>query len=812
MLAPYRVLDLANEDGILCGQLLADLGCDVVAIEPPGGSSARRRGPFAGDVRDPERSLTWWAWARGKRSAVLDLESATDRELLRRLAAGADFFIESAPPGRMSELGLGYADLAARNPALIYVSISAFGQDGPKAGYAATDLIGLAASAALYLSGEAEGPPVRVAIPQAGLHAAADGAMGALVAHFARKRSGRGQHVDVSMQHSTTLATQFRALDAAIGETPARRVSGGAFVKGAFLRTRYPTTDGWVVLGPGFLPSTGHFMKRLLAWAVEEGRCEPALVDEDWGSFALRIAAGVLPETAYEPVDGVLREFFATKTNAELMEQSVKRRLLVAPILDLGQIASSPQLAAREFATELPSPIDGSPVAHPGPWAKLGATPIRFTRRAPRIGEHSAEVRREPLRTPLSVAEAARETVLAGYDTRGALPFEGVRVLDLFWVLAGPGATRLLADYGATVVHVESSKRIDTLRVIPPYQFANPHPEGAGAFQSANANKLGVTIDMHSPEGRAVILDLVRWADVVTDSFGPGVLENLGLGWETIRETNPRAILLESCLMGQTGPWRTFTGFGNLAASVTGYMTLAGQPGGIPAGPWAAYTDFIAVRYNALALMAALDVQARTGRGQRIDQAQAESALHFSAPGYLDFRVNGRVLCASGNADENYFPHGVYKCAGEDRWVALAVRDERDWAELCAEMERADLLGRREEREIASAALAAWCAAREPAAIERTLQERGVPAHAVLDTADLYACPQMQHRGHWIETEHSIYQTTFVESGRIQMSELAPRRPKSAIHFGRDNDVVLREILGYGEERIAALKEKGALA
>lgn len=810
MLRAYRVLDLANEDGILCGQLLADLGCDVIAIEPPGGSSARLRGPFAGDVRDPERSLTWWAWARGKRSAVLDLASEADREELRRLARGADFLIESFAPGRMASLGLGYADLAALNPALIYVSISAFGQDGPKAHYAATDLIGLAAGASHFLSGESDGRPVRAAIPQAGLHAAADGAVGALVAHFARARTGRGQHVDVAMQHSTTLATQFRALDAAIGETPARRVSGGSYVKGAFLRTRHRSADGWVTLGPAFLPSTGHFMKRLLAWLAEEGRCDPALVDEDWNSFALRLIGGALPETAYEPVDAALREFFATKTGAELMEQSVKRRLLLAPVLDLGQIVSSPQLAAREFAVTLPSPVDGAPVRYPGAWAKFSDTPLRFVHGPPRVGEHTDAVRADQRKKPLSIAEATLATVREG--ERAALPFEGVKVLDLFWVLAGPGATRVLADYGATVVHVESSKHVDTLRVIPPYQFANPHPEGAGGFQSANANKLGVTIDMHTPEGRDVILDLVRWADVVTSSFAPGVLDGLGLGWETIHAQNPRAILLESCLMGQSGPWRAFTGFGNLAASVTGYMTLASERDGIPSGPWAAYTDFIAVRYNTLALLAALDVQRRTGRGQRVDQAQAESALHFAAPGVLDFTVNGRVVRGAGNEDERYFPHDVFRCAGQDRWVAIAVRDERDWRALCDEMARPDLSGRRDERDAVNAALSAWCAEREAGAVERALQARGVPAHELLDTAGLFACPQMQHRAHWIACEHSIYQTTFVESGRLKLGELEARAPKAAIHFGRDNELVLKEILGYGAEKIAALAEKGVLA
>jgi crotonobetainyl-CoA:carnitine CoA-transferase CaiB-like acyl-CoA transferase len=290
------------------------------------------------------------------------------------------------------------------------------------------------------------------------------------------------------------------------------------------------------------------------------------------------------------------------------------------------------------------------------------------------------------------------------------------------------------------------------------------------------------------------------------------VLDGLRLGWEAIHAENPRAILLESCLMGQTGPWRTFTGFGNLAASVTGYMTLAAERDGLPSGPWAAYTDFIAVRYNTLALLGALEAQRRTGRGQRIDQAQAESALHFAAPAVLDYTVNGRVVRGCGNEDAHYFPHDVFPCAGNDRWVAISVRDERDWEALCAELARPDLTARRADRAVVIDALSAWCREREAGAIERALQARGVPAHEVLDTAGLYECPQLLHREHWLECEHSIYQTTFVESGRVKLSACESLKPKAAIHFGRDNERVLKEILGYGEEKIAALREKGALS
>ena len=369
----------------------------------------------------------------------------------------------------------------------------------------------------------------------------------------------------------------------------------------------------------------------------------------------------------------------------------------------------------------------------------------------------------------------------------------------------------MLADYGAEVVHVESIRHIDTLRVIPPYQFSHPHPEGAGGFQSANANKLGLTLDLGSAAGREIALELARWADVVTESFAPGVIENYGLGWETLKEVNPNLIMLSSCLMGQTGPWRNFTGFGSLAASVTGFQQIASWPGRAPAGPYGAYTDFISVRYNALCILAALEHRDRTGRGQYIDQSQAEAGLHFQGPAFLDYTLNGVRTQASGNEDLVMHPHGVYPCAGDDRWVAISVRDDSDWKSVCQEMSRDDLAARRDEREVVEAALVAWTQTREAGEIAQSLQSRGVPAHEVLDTPGLFACPQLQQRGHYVETAHEIYQTTTLESARLQMSRSAARVPESALSFGRDNRAVLEDILGYTPEQIAQLAERGVL-
>jgi crotonobetainyl-CoA:carnitine CoA-transferase CaiB-like acyl-CoA transferase len=802
VLDAYRVIDLS--DALLCGQILADLGADVIQVEPPEGSPLRRVGPFQGDLADPERSLTWWAYGRGRRSIVLDLACEDGRAELRRLITGADFLVESLPRARLAELGLDRASLEALNPTLVHVSITPFGRDGPKADWVATDLVSVAAAGLAHLNGDGDRPPVRCSVPQAHAHAAADAVVGALIAHFERKRSGRGQQVDVAEQHSATLATMFRSLDVPLAESPARRLAGGVYIAGSFVRTRYPVRDGFVVLGPAFLPTTGHFMTRLLRWAHEEGFGDAAALDEDWNSFALRMILGELPADAYEATDATLSAFLATRSKAELVEAACKRKLLLAPILDVGEIADSVQLRERGFALSLRPEGAAAPVRFPGPFARFERTPIGSQRPPPRLGEHGAEIRAEPTRRP----------ALAGSGPGGepAAPLEGVRILDLFWVLAGPGATRMLADYGAEVVRVESMLRPDTLRAIPPYQFNNPHMEGAAAFQCANANKLGLTLDLASAEGREIALELVRWADVVTESFAPGVIDRYGLGWQSLREIKPELVMISSCLLGQTGPWRDLTGFGNLAASVTGFQPLAGWPDRPPSGPYGAYTDFIGVRYNAACILAALEHRDRTGEGQYIDQAQAEAALHFLAPAFLDYTVNGRVPTAMGNDDPHLHPHGVYACAGEEQWIAIAVREEGEWQALCDALELRALAARRDERELVDRAIRERTREREGSELEATLQRSGVPAHRVLDTAQLFACPQLQHREHYLEIAHEIYQTTTIESSRLRLSRSRARVPESALHFGRDNRRVLESILGYSPEQIADLAARGVLA
>jgi crotonobetainyl-CoA:carnitine CoA-transferase CaiB-like acyl-CoA transferase len=397
---------------------------------------------------------------------------------------------------------------------------------------------------------------------------------------------------------------------------------------------------------------------------------------------------------------------------------------------------------------------------------------------------------------------------------------DDVRILDFMWVLAGPSATRVLADHGATVVRVESTRRIDTARTLAPFHDGVPGAERSALFHNTNANKLMVTLDPTTPAGRSVVLDLVRWADVVTESFKPGVMRSWGLDWPALRAVKPDLIMLGTCLMGQSGPWASFAGYGNLAAAVSGFSNLGGWPDRAPAGPFSAYTDYVSPRFVALAVLAALEHRRRTGEGQHIDLAQAEASLHFLGPALLDFEVNGRVPERVGNRDPECAPHGVYPAAGDDRWVAIVADGDRAFASLCRAIDRPALSadarfatpsGRRRHAEALDTEIAAWTRTRDPHDIERRLQAAGVAASAVQDSAALCADVQLAHRGHFLRVPHPELGDATIEGSRFRLSRTPARAPARAPTWGRDTARVLGELLGYDDGRITELVASGAL-
>ena len=404
------------------------------------------------------------------------------------------------------------------------------------------------------------------------------------------------------------------------------------------------------------------------------------------------------------------------------------------------------------------------------------------------------------------------------------LPLENVKICDFMWVMAGPASTRILADYGATVVRIESPTRIDTARTLSPYLDNNLGPDSSGLFANCNAGKFGISLDLANPAAREVVHDLVRWADVVTESFSPKAMRSWGFDYESLRKVNPKIIMLSSCLMGQTGPLAKIAGFGNMAAAIVGFHNLTGWPDRPPAGVFGAYTDYLSPRFTAMALLAALDYRRRTGVGQYIDQSQAECAIHFLGPAILDYTVNGRVGERVGNTDPVFVPHGVYQTAGQDQddddWVAIVCRNDDDWRRLCTAMKNESLArdqrfataaGRREHRNEIDSSIATWTRALDAAAIETLLQSQGIPSHAVQNSAAAYRDPQLTHRAHFVSLDHPTLGKFTVEGPRAKLSRTPASTRRAAPTLGQDNQQVLEKILGYNETKITELVSSGAL-
>ena len=797
-LGGLNVLDLCEEEGLMCGQLLADMGAHVHQLV-----SLSKADLLASDF--------WRAYTLGKRIEVIDWRQAP--QLVTGFAAEADVLLESCGPAKLEALGIRPDALYAANPGLIHVSITSFGATGPKAGYAATDLISAAASGHVQLSGPRSGAPLRITADQAQAHAASDAAVGVLIALADRERSGLGQHLDISAQQSMTLALLCRSLDKPCAHPPAERSAYALQLGEISLQTQFRCADGWVVTLQGVLPPLAGFMQRLMAWVLEEGHCAKQDLQWDWGSVGARMALGQVSTADWAPVQNGIERLLAGRRKAELMQAALSRRLLLAPVFTLDELLDSEQMAVRQCVVAGPS---GKRL---GAFAKFSRSPLPLgPAPPPEFSPASATAKAMNRRHSLTPSPEFSPASPADGDSP-PLPLAAVKVLDLFWVMAGPGATRMLADYGATVVHVESSRRIDMMRNVPPYISGQIAPERAAAHHSTNANKLNIALDISSAEGKEVLRDLIAWADVLTESFAPGVMERLGFSYANAAAINPDIIMISSALMGQTGPWRSYAGYGNLGAAVSGFHALAGQPGEPPAGCFGPYTDFTSVRFNALAILLALQERRRTGIGQHIDMAQAEAALQFLAPQCLAYWRNGEKPEALGNRHSKYAPQGLYPVRGDDRWLALSIRDDDDWRRLCDLSQDAALKDarhwpqaeRRRRHDELDARLSAWLADQDGSEAERSLQAANLPAHQVLDTYQLFEDPQLNHRQHFLTAPHVEFGPVAIESTRLRFSRSQPRQPQAAPHFGIDNHRVLEDILGYDGARLAELRKVGAL-
>jgi crotonobetainyl-CoA:carnitine CoA-transferase CaiB-like acyl-CoA transferase len=400
----------------------------------------------------------------------------------------------------------------------------------------------------------------------------------------------------------------------------------------------------------------------------------------------------------------------------------------------------------------------------------------------------------------------------------GRYALEGVHVLDFAWVGVGPITTKYLADNGADVIRIESAARVDVLRVSPPWHDGQPSSINSSQFfASYNTSKRSLALDLSKPRAREIALRLLPWAEVVVESFTPKVMRNWQLDYERLSALKPDLVMLSTCLQGQTGPRAGFAGFGQLLSALSGFYHILGYSPDEISPPYGAYTDYVAPRFAACAVLAALDYKRRTGIGQHVDLAQYEAGMQFLAPALIDYFTSGRVLNACGNRSDRYAPNGAYRCrdeAGNERWIAIAIVDDREWAAMLDILEAAPEPGfatmaqRFAQSDDLDAFIGGLVRERSAEDLTTELQAAGVAAYPVQSCLDLHRDENLRAFDFWHWLNHKEMGPSLYEGLQHRMSRTPGELRSAAPTLGQHSDEILGGMLGFSSDEIAELKRE----
>ncbi len=409
MLAGYRALDLTDEKGFLCGKILSELGVDVIKVEKPGGDDARKVGPFWHDQADPEKSLYWFSYNSSKRGITLDIRTERGKELFRELIKTADFVIESFAPGEFDRMGFGYGELCNIRKDIILTSITAFGQKGPYSQYQASDLVIMGMAGELFLTGDSDRRPVNISLPQACLHAGADAAVGSMLAHHHRRKSGEGQHVDVSLQQSAAwflaqTVPHWELDNLILGRVGTFRTSS----RGTLQRQVWPCKDGYIFFFMIGGQQGAKTCRNLVKWMVEEGMPNEFLQAYEWERFDMASATQDLIDT----ISGPIAEFFRTRTKKEALDAAMSRNISICPLMGMQDLLVDPNLTARDFWLPMEHPELNATIPYPRQFARSSENEMTTKSRAPLIGEHNSEIYGELGLSSDSIAELKKSGVI----------------------------------------------------------------------------------------------------------------------------------------------------------------------------------------------------------------------------------------------------------------------------------------------------------------------------------------------------------------------------------------------------------------
>ncbi|MBI2964415.1 MAG: CoA transferase [Deltaproteobacteria bacterium] len=792
-----------------CGELVAapyaaklfgHLGADVVKVEPPAGDPLRRRGPFLARQPHPERGGLHLYLDQAKRGVVIDPSRSADRRRLRRLVAAADVVIAGGSPRALEERGLGYAGLREINPRIVVTTIAPFGLSGPRRDWAATEIVEAAAGGWLHASPgglrDPALPPLKAFGQQADFQAGVHAAIVTLGALLARERTGRGQHVDVNVQ-------------AAIASNLEMGFVHWTYARHVVSRLGQRAIGPWGIIrladGPFFVVCVAEdHWQRLVDYL---GRPEWSR----WEIFSDRLMRARNALVLMPLLEKALSHLTCARAHVELQ----KRRIPCSPIFDMAMLLRSEHLRARGFFVELDHP-DAGRLTYPGAPFRFSRTPWRAAAAAPRLGEHTAEVLRE-----WGGRRAGKTTPAAPRPAADEAPLRGVRVADFCWVWAGAACTLQLAHLGAEVVRVEAAGLPDITRLIPPFADHRRGVNRAGYFNQYNQGKQSIGLNLKHADGLALAKRLVGASDVVTENFAAGVMDRIGLGYEELRRIKPGIVMISLSGFGATGPARDYVAYGPVLVPMIGLASLSGYPRGEPSEVGISYGDPNAGLHAAFAVLAALRHQRRTGEGQYVDMSQWEAAVGLTAEALMEYAIGGTQPARQGNRDAIEAPQGVFRCAGDDEWVALACWSDEQWRQLARAMGRPDLAadaylstaaGRKRSEQMLEAAISEWTDSRSAEEVAQILQARGVPSYPVLSNRGLAEDVQLGTWGAFADLDHpEVGVRRHVGAPwRFSESDVRVRRPAPLLYA--DTDAVLRRLLGCDDAEIRGLRDCGAIA
>jgi crotonobetainyl-CoA:carnitine CoA-transferase CaiB-like acyl-CoA transferase len=783
----YRALDLTGLSGQLAGRMLADLGMEVIKIEPPGGDPVRNLVPFITAANGAKLSTTFAHLNAGKHSKVVDLDSEPGRAEFRKLVESADVVLESFQPGELDAKGLGYKELAAINPGIVMASITCFGQTGPKKNLLYNDLVGLAESGILYVCGDPSTAPCKAPESQAYYFASLFATAGVLAALYRREKTGQGDHVDASMQE--TLATHEHIIRLWANEKQILKRAGSQHGSVAPAKI-FPCKDGFVYL----YVTRQHWKLFLSIW-----KDHPATFDTaDWLNNVYR-------RNHADELNPAVEAYLGKFTVAEITELLQEKGIPCVPVNTPMGFANDEHVQSRGFMTAVEHADFGS--------AKQPAMPFMIDGSRPEVGSvplldswRDNGPKRPAPQQPKSTA------------TGGNGPLDGMRIVSFDHVLAGPYGTTILAELGADVMKVESSKGgMDPFRFFGTGEDPNLSPR----FLEFNRNKRSFTVNLKHPKGQGVLHDLVAKADAVLDNYSVDVVERIGLGYKQLCAVKPDIINLRMPGLGTTGPKRHYSTVGVNITAFTGLTYMWNHPGvtNPPIGAQLVYPDYVSGVLCAIIIISGVLYRDRQKKGAFIDLAQSEATAFMIGANLMEAASSGKNPEPTGNISFSVAPHGCYPCKGEDRWCVIAAETEAQWTAL-ASILGGEVVGntrfatnaaRLRERDALDKIISEWTQTRDAFAVRDQLQKAGVPAGVVQTGEDLVNDPQLKERGFIVEVDNARLGKVVLPNFPLHFTNAKLTRRWEFPVLGKDTETVLREIVGYDEATIAAHRRDGVL-